>query len=159
MKKMKPLVLFAFILGSLFVGSLGSVFTAPSIPYWYSGLIKPAFNPPNWIFAPVWTLLFILMGISAYLVWQKGWIKKQVKISLSLFLIQFVFNVLWSYLFFGLQSPLLGFNGIVLLWLLIVATIISFWKVNKTAAFLLLPYFLWVSFASYLNYSILILNK
>jgi len=142
------------------VGSVGAIFTAPNIPTWYATLTKPFFAPPNWVFAPVWTTLFFLMGVSLYLVWMKkdNKIMKQRKIALVLFGVQFAFNVLWSYLFFGLRNPFLGFIGIIILWISIVSTIIYFYKVEKKSAYLLLPYIVWVSVASLLNYSIMLLN-
>jgi tryptophan-rich sensory protein len=140
-------------------GIVGSVFTAPSIPTWYAGIIKPSFNPPSWVFGPVWTTLFALMGIAAFLVWKKGFDRRDVKIALAIFLGQLVLNTLWSIIFFGLHSPGGAFVEIVFLWLAILATIIVFYKISKPAAWLLLPYILWVTFAGYLNYSIYMLNK
>jgi benzodiazapine receptor len=139
-------------------GAVGSFFTSPVISSWYAGLEKPSFNPPNWIFAPVWTILFLLMGISLYLIWRRGLEDKKAKIAVFIFAIQLILNVLWSFLFFGLQSPLYAFVEIIILWLAILITIINFSKISKLAAYLLLPYILWVSFASVLNFSILILN-
>lgn len=147
-----------FILGSELVGSSGSLFTMPNIPTWYRSLIKPPLTPPNWIFGPVWTLLFALMGISAYLVWQKGMKKKPVQTALTLFIIQFVFNVLWSFVFFGLQSPMGGIVVIVFLWFFIIATLWKFYLVDKWAGYLLVPYLLWVTFAMYLTTSVAFLN-
>lgn len=142
------------------VGASGTIFTAPNIPTWYAGLVKPFFSPPNWLFAPVWTLLFLLMGIALYLIWEKKEkiFKEKRKVALGLFGIQFVFNVLWSFLFFGLKNPFLGFVGILLLWISIVLTIMAFYKVDKKAAYLLIPYILWVSFAGILNFAIMMLN-
>lgn len=139
-------------------GAIGTIFTSSSIPTWYTTLNKPSFNPPNWIFGPVWTILFLLMGIALFLVWQKGIHKKEVKIAITIFGIQLVLNTLWSILFFGLQSPQYALVEIVFLWIAIVATIITFYKVSKCAAALLLPYILWVSFAAYLNYTLGMLN-
>lgn len=139
-------------------GIIGSVFTAPAIPAWYAGLARPDFAPPNWVFGPVWTTLFALMGIAAFLVWQKGLDRREVKIALGLFLGQLVLNTVWSVIFFGLQNPGAAFVEIIFLWLAILATMIAFAKISKTAAWLLVPYILWVSFAGYLNYSIWILN-
>lgn len=158
MKKFNILTCAGFILGSEILGSLGSFFTTPNIPTWYWGLARPALNPPNWIFAPVWTILFALMGISAYLVWQKGTKKKPVKTALTLFIVQFVFNILWSAVFFGLHSPLGGLMVIVALWLGIIATLWKFYLVDRWAGYLLVPYLLWVTFAMYLNASIFLLN-
>jgi len=137
---------------------VGSVFTTPAIPTWYSGLRKPDLAPPNWVFAPVWTVLYLLMGISLFLVWNAGLGKSNVRKSVVIFGVQLALNIFWSYLFFGLRSPLLGLIGIVVLWIMIVLTIVSFFKVSKVATLLLVPYLLWVSFASYLNYAVLILN-
>lgn len=139
-------------------GAIGSLFTTPAISTWYATIQKPSFNPPNWIFAPVWTLLFLLMGISLYLIWSRGFRDKETKIALVIFSTQLLLNILWSILFFGLQSPLYAFIEIIILWMAILLTIISFYKISKTAAYLLLPYIAWVSFASVLNFSILIIN-
>jgi benzodiazapine receptor len=142
----------------LLAGFIGSVFTSPSIPAWYATLTKPSFNPPDWVFAPVWTILFVLMGISAYLVWNKGLQNKDVKISLFIFGIQLVLNALWSFLFFGLHSPFYAFVEIILLWAAIALTILNFFKISRRAGLLLLPYILWVSFAALLNFTIWRLN-
>lgn len=109
-------------------GIIGSVFTAPSIPTWYVTLVKPEFSPPNWVFAPVWTTLFLLMGIAAFLVWQNGLERKDVRIALGIFILQLVLNTTWSIIFFGQHNPGLALLEIVLLWVAIVATIISFYK-------------------------------
>jgi len=146
------------VLICLLAGFLGSIFTTPSIPTWYASLAKPSFNPPNWLFAPVWTMLFILMGISAFLVWQKGLKKKGVKKALGFFLAQLIFNVLWSFFFFKFHSPFLALLDIIILWFLILLTIFKFFKINNTAGLLLIPYLLWVSFASILNYFVYKLN-
>jgi len=139
-------------------GIIGSVFTTSSIAGWYTSIIKPALNPPAWIFGPVWTTLFVLMGIAAFLVWKKGLARKDVKIALSIFLGQLILNTLWSIIFFGLHSPGGALVEIVFLWFAILATIIAFAKISKPAAWLFLPYILWVSFAMYLNYAIWALN-
>jgi len=150
-------LLAAIIICSL-AGALGSLFTFSAIPAWYAGLNKPSFSPPNWVFGPVWTTLYILMGISAYLIYQKGWQKKPVRFALSIFAVQLVLNALWSILFFGLRSPLLGLAGIIPLWLSIAYCIKLFRPLDARAACLLIPYILWVSFATLLNYSIWALN-
>ncbi|MFH1424276.1 MAG: TspO/MBR family protein [archaeon] len=139
-------------------GIIGSFFTTPNIGTWYAALAKPSFNPPNWIFAPVWTTLFVLMGVSLYLIWVKGFEKHEVKQGVSIFAAQLVLNVLWSIFFFGLQNPLLALAEIFLLWIAIFATIWIFYKVDKRVAYLLIPYIAWVSFAALLNYSIWALN-
>jgi len=148
------------------VGIVGSVFTTPSVATpsasglsWYSGLAKPTLNPPSWVFAPAWTILFALMGISAFLIWKKGLDRKDIKIALSIFIGQLTLNAFWSIIFFGLHSPSSAFIEIIFLWLAILATIIAFAKISRLAAWLLIPYLLWVSFAGYLNYSIWQLNS
>ena len=130
-------------------GIIGVFFTTPSIAGWYADIVKPALNPPAWVFGPVWTTLFALMGIAAFLVWKKG---------LDIFLCQLVLNTLWSIIFFGLHSPGGALIEIVFLWIAILATIIAFYKISPLASGLLVPYILWVSFATYLNYSIWALN-
>ena len=138
-------------------GLAGSLFTMPAISSgWYAGLIKPRFTPPSWVFAPAWTTLFLLMGIALYLVWIKEGEKK--KKALIIFAVQLVLNALWSILFFGLKSPLLGMIDIIFLWAAILGTIIAFGKISKKAGWLLAPYLGWVSFASLLNFYILKLN-
>ncbi|MEO0092508.1 MAG: TspO/MBR family protein [candidate division WOR-3 bacterium] len=139
-------------------GFIGSIFTTPNIPTWYATLRKPSFTPPNWLFAPVWTILFLLMGISAYLVWRYGLSNSQVRIALLIFIVQLVVNILWSLVFFGLKAPLAGFFVIIALWLLILLTIIHFSNISITAGILLIPYILWVSFASVLNFMLWRLN-
>ncbi|MEK7552140.1 MAG: TspO/MBR family protein [Patescibacteria group bacterium] len=157
-------------------GIIGAFFTTPSIDGWYAGIVKPVLNPPAWIFGPVWTTLFALMGISLFLIWSSYTKasedkKKGIKVALVLFGIQLVLNTLWSIIFFGLHSPGGALIEIVFLWLAIFATIIAFAKISppsssiwttaghgKLAAWLLVPYILWVSFAMYLNYAIWSLN-
>jgi len=146
------------IVVSELAGIIGSAFTAPSIISWYIELVKPALNPPAWVFAPVWTTLFVFIGIAAFLVWKKGLDRRDVKIALGIFVGQLALNTLWSIIFFGLHSPGAALIEIVFLWLAILATIIAFYKISKPAAWLLVPYILWVSFASYLNYAIWFLN-
>jgi benzodiazapine receptor len=143
----------------MLAGLVGSIFTTPKIHGWYAGLNKPAFTPPNWIFGPVWTALYVLMGIALFLVWRQGFTERRVKIALLVFMLQLVLNVLWSFAFFGLESPWAGLIVIAALWALIVATIASFMQSSRAAAFLLVPYLLWVSFAAVLNASIYLLNR
>jgi translocator protein len=138
-------------------GFLGSLFTFTSDGSWYSSIIKPSFNPPNSVFGPVWTTLYLLMGISLYLVWECKKSKYR-KVGLYLFFTQLVLNTLWSILFFGLNNPGLAFFEIIILWFAILFNIIYFYKVKKVASYLLIPYLLWVSFAAVLNCSIMILN-
>ncbi len=138
-------------------GVLGSLFTTPAIPTWYRTLKKPFFTPPDWIFGPVWISLFMLMGVSLFMVWRRQE-HPQFKITLTFFLIQLIFNILWSAAFFGLRSPLLGLIDIVLLWIAILLTIQYSLRISKVAGLLLLPYMLWVSFALVLNFALWILN-
>ncbi|MDP2704398.1 MAG: TspO/MBR family protein [bacterium] len=145
-------------------GIIGSFFTISAIPVWYAGLTKPMVNPPSWVFGPVWTALYALMGIAAWLVW-KQWsqgspsTQLRVKTALTVFGLQLFLNAIWSIIFFGFKSPGWALVDIVALWLAIVWTMIVFYKISKPAAYLLVPYLLWVGFASYLNYSIWILNR
>jgi translocator protein len=157
-QKINYFKLLASVLLCQFAGAVGSVFTASSLENWYSLLEKPVFNPPSWVFFPVWTLLYTLMGISLYIVWDKGLQDRKVKIGLVIFGIQLVLNSLWSFLFFGLKSPYYGFVEIIFLWLAIFLTIIKFRNISKTASYLLIPYILWVSFAALLNYYLWTLN-
>src|SRR5512139_3156139 len=139
-------------------GFLGSLFTIPAIPTWYATLKKPFFTPPDWIFSPVWISLFILMGISLFFVWRRTDHPK-FKIAFIFFFVQLILNILWSIVFFGLRAPLLGLIDIVLLWIAILFTIFHFLKVSKFSGVLLLPYLVWVSFATLLNFSLWILNR
>ena len=142
----------------LLVGFLSGLATTGAIENWYAELNKPFFNPPNWIFAPAWTLLYTLMGISAALIWHQGWHRADVKNALLFFLIQLVLNFFWSIIFFGAEMPLPALIEIVILWGFILACIIKFHKINKVAAYLLIPYLAWVTFATALNFSIWYLN-
>lgn len=143
-----------------FAAVIGSSFTFEAIPTWYATLQKPPLSPPNWIFGPVWTIIYLLMGLSFYLLWtQKTKRKKEKKgTAIELFLIQLTLNALWSILFFGLQNPFFALIGILFLWAAILSTIIYFYKISKPAAYLLYPYLLWVSFAAYLNFVIWKIN-
>lgn len=148
-----------FVLVSEMAGILGSLFTRNSIPNWYAFLTKPSFNPPNWLFGPVWTTLYFLQGLAAFLVWEKAGQKSQGKAALRVFWLQLFLNFLWTPAFFGLQNLSLAFAGIILMWLAIVWTIYKFWNIRRFAALLLVPYLAWVSFAATLNYFIWQLNK
>lgn len=154
----KPLKLILCIVICELIGATGAIFTTPAIDGWYATLQKPSFSPPNWIFAPVWTFLFFLMGISLYFILEKDPKDKIVKSALLIFVGQFMLNIAWSFLFFGLHNPLNAFIEIIVLWFAILLTIIQFNKIDNRAALLLIPYILWVSFASVLNFSVLILN-
>ncbi len=140
------------------VGVIGSVFTNTSVQTWYAELQLPSFTPPGWFIGTVWIILYTLMGISLYLVWNKGLRNKRVKNSLYLFGLQLILNAVWSFLFFGLRSPFLGLIEIVFLWVAIAFTILKFYKISRTAAWLLVPYIVWVSVALMLNFYIWRLN-
>lgn len=156
----KYLKITILVVSCVAIGYLSGLVTQSSIKTWYPMLIKPAFNPPNWLFAPVWSLLYIMMGLAAGLVWDKIESKPvEVKNALLFFAIQLFFNALWSFLFFGLKNPMLALIEIVLLWLFIYETYAKFSTIHKTASYLLLPYLLWVSFAAFLNASIWWLNN
>ena len=140
-------------------GVIGGLFTSRSVSTWYPTLKKPSFNPPDWVFGPVWISLYFLMGVSAYLVWRKGLAQDGAKVALTVFLAQLVLNSAWSVAFFGLRSPLSGVVVIAFLWIAIVATMILFSRVSTPAVILLIPYVVWVSFAAVLNTSIYLLNR
>ncbi|OGM83513.1 TspO protein [Candidatus Woesebacteria bacterium RIFOXYC1_FULL_41_14] len=155
----KTLKLSASILICLLVGMIGSLITYPAIPTWYAGLVKPIFSPPGWLFGPVWTILYILMGVSLFMVWKKGIKDKKVRLALKFFGIQLFLNGIWSPIFFGLKNPLFAFMVIILMWFFIRKTIIAFAEIDKKASRLLYPYLVWVSFASVLNFSVWLLNR
>jgi tryptophan-rich sensory protein len=150
--------LIASVVGCELVGIVGSIFTVSSIPSWYAALNKPFFAPPNWIFGSAWTLLYFLMGVAFYLIWKQGWNKKKVRVATIYFLAQLGLNFIWSPIFFGLRSPLLGLITILAMWALIIITMNKFHPLSKMASYLLVPYLLWVSFAIVLNAAIVILN-
>jgi tryptophan-rich sensory protein len=153
----KIIKLLAIILACEGVGLLGTIFTLPSITTWYATLNKAPFNPPPWVFGPVWTTLYLLMGVSLFLVLQKK-LKKQRNFLLALFVVQLFLNFLWSVIFFGMHLPLAALLEIGLLWISIALLIIDFWKFSKPAALLLVPYIAWVSIASVLNLFVVLLN-
>ena len=149
----------------LIAGGIGSFFTVSSVDTWYQTLEKPALNPPAWVFGPVWTTLFVLMGIALFLIWQNysqmlenTSMKYAARWAIILFFVQLILNVCWSVVFFGMQNPGGALGVIIALWLAILATIVAFRKLSRVAAWLLVPYILWVTFATYLNYSIWMLN-
>jgi translocator protein len=144
---------------TLAVGFLSSYFTTSSISNWYSTLNRPFFAPPNWLFAPVWTSLYIMMGISAFLIWKNRLSKINVKTALIFYLGQLLLNFGWSLIFFSLQMPLLAFIEIILLIIMVILVIKKFLKINKVAGYLLLPYLAWISFASILNFAFWWLNR
>lgn len=148
------------LVGWLFVvfiaAAIGGAASVQAGPF-YAQLVRPDWAPPASVFGPVWTVLYALMGISAWLVWRVGGFRV-VKTALTLFLGQLALNALWSWLFFGWHRGALAFIDILLLWAFIVATVIAFWRIRPLAGALLVPYLLWVSFASALNYSVWQLN-
>lgn len=155
MKKIvEPLI---FILISYLAGIIGAFFTSADSD-WYKNLIKPSFNPPSWVFGPVWTLLYVMMGVSAYLIWLKRNDNPLVTTALTIFFIHLIFNTTWSIIFFGMQNPALAFLNIIILLVFIIVLVFVFFKIDKTASYLLVLYLLWVSFATILNYSIWQLN-
>jgi translocator protein len=146
-------------IGSCFlVAFLGGIATSSSVSVWYLELNKPFFNPPNWIFGPVWTVLYFLMGVSLYIIWNNSQGTKNKSFALKMFAAQLALNLLWSIVFFGMQEPLLAFVVIVLLWFAITMTIKYFYRISRVAGNLLIPYILWVSFALILNLGIVIFN-
>lgn len=180
MKKTVKLIVSVIICEA--AGVIGSIFTTPAISGWYTYLEKPGFNPPNWVFAPAWATLFLLMGISLYLVWDKKWKVEVPEEDLAekswnpistklwigswreanviiIFSLQLVLNILWSVIFFGLGEPGIAFFEILMLWFAILYTIVNFHKISRAAAYLLLPYLAWVSFASVLSFFVWTLNQ
>lgn len=146
------------VVGCELIGLLATPFTIASIPTWYALLNKPPFSPPNWIFGPVWTTLYFLMGIALWLVWTNKKKSPYRKRGLILFGIQLFLNFIWSIIFFGLHQPFLALIDIALLWGAIFMTMLTFHRVSPTASYLLVPYLMWVSFASILNFAIVLLN-
>jgi translocator protein len=147
------------LLASFAAGGIGSLFTFKAIPTWYAGLKKPRYTPPRWVFGPVWTTLYVLMGTSVFLVWQSGLAVNGALTAFTLFWIQLAFNVIWSVVFFGMKSKGGGVITIIVLWLLILLTTITSFRVSTLAGWLLIPYIAWVTIASYLNIGVWLLNK
>jgi tryptophan-rich sensory protein len=138
--------------------AVGSLYTTPAIPGWYASLQKPAWNPPNWVFGPVWTLLYLMMSVAVWLVWrERGF--AGATLPLALFFLQLILNALWSVIFFGWRNPALALVEIFFLWAAIFATMLAFWRVSHTAGWLMWPYLLWVTFAGFLNLNIWKLNR
>ncbi len=158
MKKINILKLVASLLLCQAAGIVGAFFTRSAIDTWYAGLNKPFFSPPNWLFAPAWLTLYLLMGVSLYLIWRQGLKIKENKKAFCLFLFHLLINALWSIIFFSLRNPFGALICIFLLWVLILVLIKKFFKIEKKSAYLLIPYWLWVSFATILNFAIWQLN-
>jgi benzodiazapine receptor len=146
------------ILIPLVIGYLGAIVTLPQISSWYSTLSKPWWSPPNWLFGPIWTTLYVLMGIALFLVWREGIHRRDVRFAILIFGVQLVLSLIWSVVFFSLHALFGSFAIVMLLWLAILANIIAFLIISKWAGLLLVPYIIWVSIASYLNYSVYLLN-
>lgn len=159
MKTINVLKLLTSLIICQLAGVVGSFFTFPAISSWYTYLEKPPFNPPNWVFSPVWIIMFLFMGISLYLLWEEGLGNHSVKIALLFFSIQLILNICWSIVFFGLKSPFFALIEIIILWIAILITILKSFKVSKAAGILLIPYILWVSFAAVLNFFLWNLNS
>jgi len=151
----KEVKLIVSVVVCLLAGAVGSLFTSSSVSTWYATLAKPSFNPPSWLFGPVWTVLYILMGIALYLAWTK---RKEANGEIAVFTAQLALNMLWSALFFGLRNPSWALIEIIILWVMILVTMMKFYAIEKKAGYLLVPYLLWVSFATVLNVAIVILN-
>ena len=145
------------IIGCNAIGGIGALVTNPNTE-WFRSLIKPSFQPPNWIFGPVWTMLYTLMGIAIYLIWKDGFVTSERRQARNIFIVQLLINSSWSFVYFGKQNIEMAVVVIVVLLVAIIATIIALFKVDKTAAYLLIPYLLWVCFATFLNYSLWQLN-
>jgi benzodiazapine receptor len=159
MKKGDVFKLIVSIVVCQLAGVIGGFFTASSVNTWYASLTKPSFNPPNWLFSPVWITLYVLMGVALFLVWRQGLRTEGVQGALYIFGVQLILNALWSIVFFGLKMPLAGFIVIVILWGFILISLMKFRKISKLAGILLVPYLLWVSFAGVLNFFLWYLNR
>lgn len=140
------------------VGALGALVTTPEIPTWYAGLIKPRWTPPNWVFPVVWNILYLMMGVSLWLLWQADPRLPERRRAITLFLIQLALNAAWSPVFFALHQPKAGLAIIVLLAMAVAATIITSWRFERRAAVLLMPYLAWIGYAATLNAGIVVLN-
>jgi benzodiazapine receptor len=157
MTKSNILKLILSLILPLSIGAFAGMFTSEAIPGWYATLNRPSFNPPNWLFGPVWTTLYILMGISFYMIWKQEKSKER-DLALLFFLIQLALNFAWSFIFFYFNKIGFAFAEIVLLWLSIVLMMIRFYKIKPITAYINIPYLLWVSFASMLNLAFYLLN-
>ncbi|MFA6437362.1 MAG: TspO/MBR family protein [Candidatus Paceibacterota bacterium] len=157
MKKNKIILFIISILIPQVIGFIGGISTASSVQGWYKDLVKPSFAPPNWLFMPAWLFLYFLMGVALFLILKSQSEKK--KMALSFFSTQLILNMFWSIIFFGLHQPLFAFIEIIILWIFILLTIIKFYKIDRQAALLLIPYQIWVTFASVLNFALFYLNK
>ena len=146
------------ILIAQLAGAIGSIFSATSISTWYANLTKPEFSPPNWLFGPVWIILYTLMGIAAYFIWKKRQ-NKSARVMLWFYGIHLALNALWSILFFGFKNPFLAYIEIIFLWGMVMIITLRFSKIEKNTGYLFLPYAFWVTFATLLNFTIWMLNR
>lgn len=146
------------ILIVFFAGAVGTLYTLKQITTWYVYLAKPGWTPPNWAVGPIWSVLYVFIGTSLFLIWRKGLGRKDVQIALIVFAVQLGINVLWSLVFFGSHSIFGGLIMVLILWVAIVINIFVFYRISRPAGLLLIPYLIWVSIASYLQYNLFILN-
>lgn len=151
--------LLAFLLVPLLVGAGSGFLTGGAVRDWYPSLVRPSFAPPSWVFGPVWTALYLMMGLAAWFVWRKAGSSPAGRVALGLFALQLVLNGLWSVLFFGLRAPGPALIEIVVLWAAIAATLRAFWRIDAGAGWLLVPYLAWVTFATALNAGFWWLNR
>ena len=158
MNKTLILKLLVSIILPLSLGAIAGMFTAQSVPEWYAGLNKPSFNPPNWIFGPVWTTLYILMGISLFLIWKQD-ASRERNLAIFIFLLQLLLNFVWSFIFFYFNMIGFALVEIILLWISIVTMLILFYKIKPIASYINIPYLLWVTFAAVLNAGYYFLNR
>jgi tryptophan-rich sensory protein len=155
MNTFEVLMLALFLGICLGVGAVGGFFTSSSVKTWFPTLCKPSWNPPSWLFAPVWTTLYIMMAIAGWAVWRDG---RFMSVAGGLYVLQLILNFAWSWLFFGLKRPDLALIEVIMLWASILATLTAFWQINPLAGWLFVPYLAWVTFASFLNHAIWKLN-
>lgn len=139
-------------------GAVGTVFTLKEITTWYVNIPKPSWTPPNWAFGPIWSTLYVLMGVSLFLIWREGLNRKDVKIGIGVFAVQLILNVVWSLVFFGSHNIAGGLVMVILLWISILINIVVFYRISKPAGIILIPYLIWVTIAGYLNYSVYLLG-
>ncbi len=159
-ERFRAVIVFLALLVLCFgVGAGGSLFTSEALPLWYASLVKPPFTPPSWLFAPVWTALYAMMAVAAFLIWRLDAGRDRVLTALAAFFVQLLINAIWTPAFFGLRSPLLGLAVIVMLDAAVLLTAFLFWRLRRAAALLLLPYLAWLGFATVLNAAIWRLNR
>lgn len=158
MKKSELFKLLVSLMMPLGLGTLAGIFMATALPEWYANLNQPSFNPPNWIFGPVWSTLYILMGFSLFLIWDVD-ASKERNLAIYIFLLQLVLNIGWSFIFFNFNMIGLALVDIILLWISIVIMLVLFYRIKPLASAINIPYLLWVTFAAILNTSFYFLNR